>query len=37
MSESIHHVPDTASRFFDNYLKCLDDNNIPVKQRRWYV
>ncbi len=37
MSESTHHVPDATSRFFGNHLKCLDDNNIPVKQRRWYV
>ena len=25
------------SRFYDNYLKCLDNADIPRKQRRWYV
>lgn len=30
-------VPDTASRFFSNYLICLEKASIPDKQRRWYV
>ena len=37
MSDSPVNVPDAASRFFDNYLKCLNKASIPEKQRRWYV
>jgi len=37
MSDSPSIVPDAASRFFDNYLKCLINASVPEKQRRWYV
>jgi len=37
MSDIPSVVPDSASRFFDNYLKCLIKSSIPEKQRRWYV
>ena len=30
-------VPDAASRFFDHYLRCLDQASVPERQRRWYV
>lgn len=29
--------PAAVSRFFSNYLICLDKQSIPEKQRRWYV
>ena len=37
MSDTSSVVPDSVSRFFDNYLKCLVNASIPEKQRRWYV
>jgi len=37
MSDSPAIVPDAASRFFDNFLKCLHKASIPGKQRRWYL
>ena len=37
MSDSPAIVPDAASRFFDNYLRCLHKASVPEKQRRWYV
>ncbi len=37
MADSPVHVPDAASRFFSNYLSCLDKASVPEKQRRWYV
>lgn len=30
-------TPDTASRFFDHYLRCLEQASVPERQRRWYV
>ncbi len=30
-------IPGTAARFFDNYLTCLANASVPVRQRRWYV
>ncbi len=37
MSDSHIPTPDAVSRFFSNYLICLDKASIPEKQRRWYV
>lgn len=37
MSDSPHITPDATSRFFENYLSCLDKAGIPERQRRWYV
>jgi integron integrase len=37
MTDSPCPDSDAASRFFSNYLICLDKNSIPEKQRRWYV
>ena len=37
MAYSSGKTSDAASRFFDNYLNCLDKASIPEKQRRWYV
>lgn len=37
MAGNARIVPDSASRFFDNYLSCLIKASIPEKQRRWYV
>jgi integron integrase len=37
MPDSPVTTPDAASRFFDNYLACLEKAPIPGKQRRWYV
>jgi len=37
ISDSSPIVPDAASRYFDNYLKCLRKAPMPGKHRRWYV
>ena len=37
MTGNARTVPDPASRFFDNYLNCLNKASIPEKQRRWHV
>lgn len=37
MSDSHISTPDAASRFFSNYLICLDKTSISEKQRRWYM
>lgn len=37
MSDSPRSVPETVSRFFSNYLLCLNKYPIPEKQMRWYV
>ena len=37
MSDSSSPVPVAVSRFYDNYLNCLQKASIPEKQRRWYV
>ncbi len=37
MTDSSGSIPDAGSRFFDNYLICLNKASIPEKQRRWYV
>jgi integron integrase len=37
MSDSPYITPDAASRFFDNYLLCLNEAGIPERRRRWYV
>ena len=37
MAYSSDKTFNAASRFFDNYLNCLDKASIPEKQRRWYV
>ncbi len=37
MSDSSISIPDATSRFFDNYLICLNKASIPEKQIRWYV
>jgi integron integrase len=30
-------VPAAVSRFYSNYLYCLEKASVPEKQRRWYV
>jgi len=35
MSDSPIPAPDAITRFYDNYLKCLDKASIPENQRRW--
>ena len=37
MSDSPIPAPGAVTRFYDNYLKCLDKASIPENQRRWYV
>lgn len=37
MSDSYIPAPGAASRFFSNYLICINKASIPEKQRRWYV
>ena len=37
MSDTPISIPDPASRFFSNYLICLDNSSIPKRRRRWYV
>ena len=37
MSDSSQRGFDAASRFFDNYLVCLDKRSVPDNHRRWYV
>ena len=37
MADSSAAAPDAASRFFDNYLRCLIKASVPERHRRWYV
>jgi len=37
MPDTHVHPPGAVSRFFTNYLNCLDKASVPEKQRRWYV
>jgi len=37
MADSLRAHSDAASRFFSNYLICLEKCRIPEKQRLWYV
>lgn len=37
MSDSPINSSDATSRFFYNYLSCLQKASIPEKQRRWYM
>jgi len=30
-------IRNATSRFFDNYLNCLENASVPETQRRWYV
>ncbi len=37
MSDSLSNMPGAASRFFDNYIICLNNAEIHETQRPWYV
>ena len=37
MPDTPSFTSDKASRFFDNYLTCLNKSSIPDNQKRWYV